>query len=495
MRSSNATKLLCLLLVMALVIGLMIGCRQAQNTGSTTTSPTSSTDPSGSDTQSPATDPPEATFGWEPGWIPPEWVEMWLNGIYSAPNDTHYAYQLQWATETIDLPSAWEITTGSNSIRVGIIDTGIDASHPDLQNRVNEELSESFVPGVSPLEDSIGHGTHVAGIIGAQTDNEIGVAGVCWNIELVSLRVVDESNAIDMHAVADAIASANSKGIHILNISLGTNNLYVVDPAIINELRNAVMSFSGLVVCAAGNNIYYADPIYSQLSNTDNYPTFPSCLLDSNDQDLDNLISVGASTNADEMYAASCFGATSVDLFAPGASIINCYPSELCCNDSNCNAANHTNQSCDASTHTINGYHNLSGTSMAAPHVAGVAALLLSIHPELTPAELKQIIMSSVDIVYDADANSVFGDKCVSGGRLNAFAALDSALTHDFTIWTSVNGVIHSRTCTTCGYTQTGRHSDSWDTLFSRCIVCRYKGIAVAPIESIPLPPAEDSAA
>ena len=135
----------------------------------------------------------------------------------------------------------------------------------------------------------------------------------------------------------------------------------------------------------------------------------------------------------------------------------------------------------------------MSGTSMAAPHVAGVAALLLSIHPELTPAELKQILMSSVDIVYDADANSVFGDKCVSGGRLNAFAALDSALTHDFTSWTSVNGVIHSRTCTTCGYTQTGRHSDSWDTLLSRCIVCRYKGIAVAPIESIP--PAEDSAA
>ena len=112
------------------------------------------------------------------------------NSIRSAfPNDMGYVSGEQWAINKISLPSAWEIEKG-NQLLVGIIDSGIDATHPDLQGRIDTTLSQSFVEGYNPLEDATGHGTHVAGIIAAKTNNSIGIAGVCWNVKLVSLRVI-----------------------------------------------------------------------------------------------------------------------------------------------------------------------------------------------------------------------------------------------------------------------------------------------------------------
>lgn len=122
--------------------------------------------------------------------------------------------------DKISLEDAWNLSTGSNTIRVGVIDSGIDVYHPDLVNNVNSDLSESYVEGCSPLEDSIGHGTHVAGIIGAQGNNLIGTTGVCWDVELISLRVVDDNGNIHEDDLVQAIEDANDKGIHILNISL-----------------------------------------------------------------------------------------------------------------------------------------------------------------------------------------------------------------------------------------------------------------------------------
>ena len=277
-----------------------------------------------------------------------------------------------------------------------------------------------------------------------------------------------------MEAVDDAINSANEKGIHILNISLGTSDPeFTEDEQSMTALRNAIMDFSGLIVCAAGNNF----PSFS----TDNFPLYPSCMLDTNGQDLDNVISVGASTNADEMFISSCFGQTSVDLFAPGTSILNCYPTELCCNNAYCTSPNHTDATCDANTHSADGYHSLSGTSMAAPHVAGVAALLLSIHPELTAAELKQVIMNSVDVILDDSDNSVFGELCVSGGRLNAYKALADSSIHNFGRWMDWNSTYHSRTCLDCGYVEMQAHLDSWDSIRSVCTVCNRTGTITYP--------------
>ena len=87
--------------------------------------------------------------------------------LSASPDDTYYESGLLWAAEIMELPEAWDISTGASTIRVGVIDSGIDITHPDLQDRVNVSLSESFISGYSPLEDQNGHGTHVAGIIGA----------------------------------------------------------------------------------------------------------------------------------------------------------------------------------------------------------------------------------------------------------------------------------------------------------------------------------------
>lgn len=477
MKPSKLKTVMSLLIAVALLAGMLSGCLPPQESP---TSPTNTTAPT--DSTLPGT--PWKEWG---TWIPPEY---WKDGLYATPNDTYYTDSFQWAVDKIQLPDAWDITTGSNTIRVGVIDSGIDASHPELQNRVNRELSQGFIDSVSPLVDPIGHGTHVAGIIGAQGNNSAGISGVCWNVEIVSLRTINDNGDVDMDAVVAAINSANSKGIHILNISLGSNMPeHTEDEEFSAALRTAITNFSGLVVCAAGNNPFYSDPVLWQLSNTDNIPIYPSCILDANGQNLDNVISVGASTNADNMYAASCFGRTSVDLFAPGTSILNCYPTELCCTDTNCDSPNHTDATRSATTHSADGYHSLSGTSMAAPHVAGVAALLLSIHPELTAAELKQAILDSVDIIYDANGNSVFGNLCVSGGRLNAYKALTSSVVHNFGPWTDRDAANHSRTCSTCGYVELGEHSDFWDFFHSRCTACNRTGMIVQPYSK---KPAED---
>lgn len=458
MKFLRVKSLLCLLLIVASLAGILSGCQLASGSSSSATTTANSTPTSG-----------EAYFPVQS--VPTsEMFDDWANGWCMSPDDPYYEVNLQWAFEKMDLPDAWDITTGSGTIRVGVIDSGVDVSHEDLKNRINEDLSESFVAGVSPLEDPLGHGTHVAGIIGAQADNAKGVAGVCWNVEIVSLRVSGNDNIPDMDAVIAAIESAESKGIHILNISLTTNIT-----AYYTDLYNAIAAFDGLVVCAAGNALSAND----NSVNNDSNPIYPANIP------LNNVISVGASTHTDAMWSYSHYGATTVDLFAPGSSIMNCYPTEAC-EDGNCNTG----------THNAIGYHTLTGTSMAAPHVTGVAALLLSIHPELTAAELKQAILSSVDIVYDEDGDSVFGNLCVSGGRLNAYKALTSASVHNFSLWINVDSLHHSRTCSTCGYTESGMHFDSWDSTRGMCTICRRTDPIETPIQSIlPLLPEEVEAA
>ena len=142
----------------------------------------------------------------------------------TVPDDTYYSSE-QWAPENIGLPEAWDINTGSSTVRVGVLDTGIDITHPDLANRVNVSLSKDFLTGLpdtvyTPF-DGNGHGTHVAGIIGAQGDNNLGISGVCWNVELVDLRVLDAYGKGFTSDVADAVDYAEDIGLDILNLSLG----------------------------------------------------------------------------------------------------------------------------------------------------------------------------------------------------------------------------------------------------------------------------------
>ncbi len=303
------------------------------------------------------------------------------------PNDPKLSKQ--WAIDKIKLPLAWNYTTGSNQVVVGVIDSGIDHTHPELAGKVDTSLSYDFVHSTSSmpaLRDLNHHGTMVAGIIGAETDNNVGMAGVCWNIKLASLRILDYGNRGDYDDAARAINYAGEKNIPILNMSFGDYETSL-------DLEVAIKNYDGLMICAAGND------------GTDNdiMPSYPSEY-----NYLDNVISVGASDENDNQCVrtngSSNYGKSSVDLFAPENNIYT--------------------------TLKGNDYTDLIlywGTSFAAPYVTGVAALMLSENPKATAWQIKNAI------IYGVDKIDSLSGLCGTGGRLNAYEALRRIhIAHDF---------------------------------------------------------------
>ena len=286
------------------------------------------------------------------------------------------------ALNSISLPSAWDITVGSSNVLVGVLDSGILAMHAEFTGQMADSYyHRDFTTGtthgsVAPygLEDPNGHGTHVAGIIGAKG---IGVTGTCWNVKLVSLRVFDANGNLNNYAsrIRYAINHATNYNIPILNYSGSILSNYTG----FNDVYAAIQQYSGLFVCAAGNDY----------NDNDINPTFPSnwTLF------LDNLVSVGALDNNDNRVAFSNVGEVSVDLFAPGTDIYSTYNNLW--------------------------YKYDSGTSMAAPYVAGVAALVLSLHPEMTGVQLKTALKNSVDVLPQ------LSPYCNTGGIINAYKAVN----------------------------------------------------------------------
>ena len=246
------------------------------------------------------------------------------------------SFNLQWGlndSSGIDVETAWEFERGSNSVCVGVIDTGI-FPHEDLVDNLVQGFS--FVGENNNTDDYYGHGTHVAGIIGAVGDNNIGISGVAPNIEIMPLKISDTNN----WETANVIAAINyaqslwggSRQVDILNFS-GWNFPKS------DSLQSAIENYPGLFVTIAGNGN----------SNIDSNPNYPGSF------NIDNLITVGSIDQNGDKSSFSNYG-LSVDIYAPGSEIYSTLPN--------------------------NNYGYMSGTSMAAPHVAGAAALLLSMpHP------------------------------------------------------------------------------------------------------------------
>lgn len=292
----------------------------------------------------------------------------------------------------IDAPEAWETTTGAHEVIVAVIDTGMDYTHPDLlanlwtnpgesdpfdgiDNDLNGYVDDwrgwDFRDNDNDPWDDHSHGTHVSGTIGAVGNNGVGVSGVCWNVRLMPLDTFDASGDSTSADLVEAVNYAEHMGARIINASWGDQ---YDDPA----LKQAIDSFTsagGLFVCAAGNE-------YGE--NNDWFTSFPA------NYDIDALISVGASTRNDYVAGFSSIGPNRVHLFAPGDSIYNTYP---------------TNRG---------SYGTKSGTSMASPHVAGVAALLWAWEPSLTNLQVKYRILGG------AQPGSAFALKALAAGRLNA---------------------------------------------------------------------------
>ena len=354
------------------------------------------------------------------------------------PDDTYR--NDQWAINKIGLPNAWNVTTGSDSVSVGIIDSGIATSHPDLDGRIDPDttLSTSFHSTGGYNIDSLGHRTTIAGVIAAQTDNEAGISGVCWNIDLVSLKVTN-TTTVSISAIPLAIDYAREHKIDILNCSLSTDGLESPSLSEIEVLRTAIARYNGLFICSAGNDSL----------NLDSTAVYPPEYTNS------NIIVVGSSTQFDTRATHSNYGKTTVDLFAPGEGILTTAKCLTGCS------------TCNSSTP---GYHSVSGTSFAAPYVAGVAALIKSKYPSLTASQIKERIMNSVTKpVY----NNVFENLCVSGGWLNAYSAVHN---HTLSRINTQDGYTHLAYCNTvdCFYNYNENHTFIISGVGYECSACGY---------------------
>lgn len=304
------------------------------------------------------------------------------------------------ADADIDAPEAWDITTGSASVVVGVLDTGVDFTHPDLVNQawVNpgeiagngiDDDGNGYIDDINgwdfydndndpsdtsdPLNVSYGHGTHVAGTIAADSNNGQGVAGVAWDVKIAALRIF-HNNTTTSAAIVGAIQYATMMGFPL------TNNSWGGGPGSFSMAEMNAIDAAGaanqLFIAAAGNDS----------TNNDIFPQYPASY------DLDNIISVAASTSTDSLASFSNYGATTVDLAAPGQGILSTYPG--------------------------GGYEYMNGTSMATPQVSGVAALLWSSSPGATYGEIRDALLDGVD------PKAAFGGVTVTGGRLNAYNSL-----------------------------------------------------------------------
>lgn len=307
------------------------------------------------------------------------------------PNDTQY--NPDWAINHTNLEQAWNVSTGSSSTLVGVLDSGIYGNHPDLIGNLNTTLSQSFGTTSSPLIDSENHGTNVAGIIGAKGNNNKGIAGVCWNVSLVSLK--HNHNSSDM---VNAINYAEQHNIQIMNLSAGFSEFdYAVQTAINN--------YSGLIICAAGN-----DGANIDTTTSSSVKKYPSLFTNTNIISVTGYYYNGG--NSESLYPDSNYGATSVDLAAPILGF--------------------------KTTDNTGGYETMSflraGTSFSTPFVTGVAALIKSKYPTITYKGIRKAILGTVT------TKASWQNKIKTKGYLNANAAIRSVPNQKFTVKYNLNG-------------------------------------------------------
>ena len=265
----------------------------------------------------------------------------------------------------IDAPEAWTVTRGAG-VTVAVVDTGADLGHPDLAGRLVPGYD--FVGDDSDPSDEHGHGTHVTGTIAAG-ENGVGVVGVAPEARVMPLRVLDASGSGYLVDVVAAFDHAGTSGVRVVNASLGSPQSSLYERAAIRAHPNT------LFVAAAGN----------ENANNDVTAMYP-CAYDE-----PNVICVGASDPNDARASFSNFGAATVDLFAPGESIVSTIPG---------------------------GHAAMDGTSMAAPHAAGAAALTLGAQPSHSTAQVRAALLGGVD------RPAGLAGLSVTGGRLNAAATL-----------------------------------------------------------------------
>jgi serine protease len=289
-----------------------------------------------------------------------EWAEEDLvSKALFAPDDEYYSYQ--WNFDKIGMPAAWDYTTGESDVIVAVIDTGAYFPLTDL-GRTKFVQGFDFVNSyINPFDDN-GHGSHVIGTIAESTDNGIGVAGMAPGIKIMPVKVLASDGLGYNSDVAQGIYFATNNGAHIINLSLGGNYSAAIEDAV-----NYAVSHGVLVVAAAGNDG----------TSTLNFPAA-----------LSNVLSVGATNDLNALAPYSNYG-TGLDIVAPGGDLSRTLHNQEYNEDYPGGILQQTYYQ------GITDYWYFEGTSMAAPHVAGLAALLKSKNSGLTAGEIETIIKNT----------------------------------------------------------------------------------------------------
>jgi subtilisin family serine protease len=317
-----------------------------------------------------------------------------------------------WGTpdSDIDAPEIWDLTHGSADVVIAVIDSGIDYTHPDLASNIwvnageipNNGLDDDgngyvddlrgwdFLNNDNDPMDGNSHGTHCAGTIAAVGNNTIGITGVLWTAQIMPLKFIGPDGLGSVDDAIDAILYANRMGAHVISNSWGWDSTYL------QSVKDAIDQSTAVVVCAAGNSG----------ANTDIYPFYPSSYTSP------HIISVAATDHNDNLadfpgWWGSNYGLSSVDVAAPGVDILSTYPE--------------------------NRYAWMSGTSMAAPHVAGVAGAVKSLCPEMSNLQMKDSLLNNVDQIPSLEG------KIRYGGRVNAFESVS------FTVVSEPVGILSSK--------------------------------------------------
>jgi len=328
--------------------------------------------------RSPLVEYAEPDYVVDPMWVPDD--PMWSQ---------------QWGLAAIEADAAWNLAVGGSDTVVAVVDSGIDLDHPDLSSKLWVNTGEIAANGLDDdgndcvddvhgcrfyslgqdgsVQDEFGHGSHVAGIISAATNNGLGVAGVSWGGRLMAVRVLDQSGVGSYSQVAAGLTYAADQGATIANLSLGSSSASLT----LQEAVEYAHARGVMLVGAAGNG--GADIVF--------YPAA-----------YEQVVAAAATNQADQRWSGSNRG-PEVDLAAPGVEVW--------------------------SASKFGTYAKKSGTSTAAPYVSGLAALVLSLQPWLTPGEVTALLEGNADDVNGADAPG--WDRELGWGRVNARRTLESA--------------------------------------------------------------------
>ncbi len=320
-----------------------------------------------------------------------EWAEPdYLAYPTAIPNDPQYGSQ--WGLTQIGAPAAWNLTTGSSSVSIALLDSGLDFSHPDLASKIWTNPGEIAANGLdddnngyiddlhgwdfvnsdnTPADDN-GHGTQTAGVAGAATDNGIGIAGVCWDCSLLPVKVMQAGGVANYSDIAAGVLYAARKGARVINISLGG---YSESSALLAAIQAASQTYGSLIVAGAGNDSLET-PFYPAA-----YP---------------QVLAVAATTPGDLRWSGSNFGAW-VDVAAPGEAI--------------------------TTTFLGGDYGSVDGTSLSTAFVSGLAGLLRSQYPDWTAEMVRAQIIHTAENI---DSLNPGYESKLGAGRIDAASALDT---------------------------------------------------------------------